>query len=243
LHCGHALGDDPGAAPTPWQASRDYTNNGLAVNTLYTYRTTARDGAPSPNQTSPTDTLGAYTFAEVPGAPALSGATTNTLNANVDPSTNPAPTEFAIQCASTTDVNWNGKYADATGNPNAVATWQTDTVWGTITLHGLAPNTQYCFQVKARNGDLIETAFSGPSCASTLTGELVGDLNCDGSANFGDINPFVLYLSDIAAWQAAYPGCPLQAGDVDQESVRTYPLSPSLKGRGRCVLLQVLAVD
>ena len=88
-----------GGLTTPWQASRDYTNSGLAVNTLYTYRATARDCAPSPNQTSPTDTLGAYTFAEVPGAPALNGATTNTLNVNVDPSTNPAPTEFAIQCA------------------------------------------------------------------------------------------------------------------------------------------------
>jgi hypothetical protein len=44
---------------------------------------------------------------------------------------------------------------------------------------------------------------------------LTGDLNCDGSVNFGDINPFVLALSDPAAWQAAYPGCPPENGDIN----------------------------
>lgn len=42
-----------------------------------------------------------------------------------------------------------------------------------------------------------------------------GDLNCDGIANFGDINPFVRALSDPAAWQAAYPGCPPLNGDIN----------------------------
>jgi hypothetical protein len=46
-----------------------------------------------------------------------------------------------------------------------------------------------------------------------------GDLNCDGRVDFGDINPFVLALSDPSAWQAAYPGCELLYGDIsgDQE--------------------------
>ena len=46
----------------------------------------------------------------------------------------------------------------------------------------------------------------------------VGDLNCDGTygpQSFGDINPFVLYLSNFAAWQATYPGCPPQNGDIN----------------------------
>jgi hypothetical protein len=46
-------------------------------------------------------------------------------------------------------------------------------------------------------------------------GILVGDLNCDGEVDFGDINPFVLYLSDFTAWQAAYPGCPPHNGDIN----------------------------
>ena len=48
-----------------------------------------------------------------------------------------------------------------------------------------------------------------------------GDLNCDGSINFGDINPFVLILTDMDAWQAAHPGCPPQNGDINGDG--TYP--------------------
>ncbi len=46
---------------------------------------------------------------------------------------------------------------------------------------------------------------------------LLGDLNCDGAVNFGDINPFVLILSDFAAWQAQYPNCPWTNGDCDHD--------------------------
>ena len=42
-----------------------------------------------------------------------------------------------------------------------------------------------------------------------------GDLNCDGVVDFGDINPFVLILSNFTAWQQTYPGCPPQNGDID----------------------------
>ncbi len=44
---------------------------------------------------------------------------------------------------------------------------------------------------------------------------LPGDLNCDGSVDFGDINPFVLRLSDPAAYQVAYPNCPDANGDIN----------------------------
>ena len=36
---------------------------------------------------------------------------------------------------------------------------------------------------------------------------LPGDLNCDALVNTDDIPPFVLALTDPAAYQAAYPGC------------------------------------
>ena len=42
-----------------------------------------------------------------------------------------------------------------------------------------------------------------------------GDVNCDGEVNFGDINPFVLFLSNFSTWQANYPGCPPQNGDIN----------------------------
>jgi len=46
-----------------------------------------------------------------------------------------------------------------------------------------------------------------------------GDLNCDGRVDFGDINPFVLALSNPAVWQAAYPGCELLYGDINDDQV------------------------
>jgi hypothetical protein len=42
-----------------------------------------------------------------------------------------------------------------------------------------------------------------------------GDLNCDGAVNFGDINPFVLALSNPAGYAAAFPDCNIMTGDVN----------------------------
>jgi hypothetical protein len=44
---------------------------------------------------------------------------------------------------------------------------------------------------------------------------VLGDLNCDGAVNFADINPFVMALSNPAAWQQAYPGCNPLTGDIN----------------------------
>jgi hypothetical protein len=46
-----------------------------------------------------------------------------------------------------------------------------------------------------------------------------GDLNCDGAADFGDINPFVLALSNPAAYAAAYPDCHILRGDCNEDGV------------------------
>ena len=43
---------------------------------------------------------------------------------------------------------------------------------------------------------------------------LPGDLNCDGTVDFADINPFVLRLSNPAAYLAEYPICPDANGDI-----------------------------
>ena len=39
--------------------------------------------------------------------------------------------------------------------------------------------------------------------------------------NSADINPFVLYLSNFAAWQVTYATCPPQNGDINGDG--TYP--------------------
>ncbi len=46
-------------------------------------------------------------------------------------------------------------------------------------------------------------------------GRCTGDLNCDGLVDFGDINPFVLYMSNLPAWQAANPTCAPANGDIN----------------------------
>ena len=42
-----------------------------------------------------------------------------------------------------------------------------------------------------------------------------GDCNCDGRVDFGDINPFVLALSDFNAWRTQFPNCPVANPDVN----------------------------
>jgi hypothetical protein len=44
---------------------------------------------------------------------------------------------------------------------------------------------------------------------------VTGDVNCDGTPDFRDINPFVQALTDAGAYQASYPGCPPQNADIN----------------------------
>ncbi len=46
---------------------------------------------------------------------------------------------------------------------------------------------------------------------------LVGDLNCDDMVDFGDINPFVLALTDPVAYASAYPNCDLLNADINAD--------------------------
>jgi hypothetical protein len=47
-----------------------------------------------------------------------------------------------------------------------------------------------------------------------------GDLNGDGGVSFGDINPFVLALSNLAAFVAAYPEVnPYIAADINADGL------------------------
>ncbi len=48
---------------------------------------------------------------------------------------------------------------------------------------------------------------------------LIGDLNCEGIVNLGDINPFVLALSDPAAYAATYPDCQITNGDCNGDGL------------------------
>jgi hypothetical protein len=51
---------------------------------------------------------------------------------------------------------------------------------------------------------------------------LKGDLNCDGSVDFGDINPFVLALSNPTQYHVVYPGCFIENGDVNLDGATDF---------------------
>jgi agmatine deiminase len=48
-----------------------------------------------------------------------------------------------------------------------------------------------------------------------ITQSLAGDVNCDGVVNFGDINPFIMTLTDPEGWQTLYPECHLLNADAN----------------------------
>jgi hypothetical protein len=71
------------------------------------------------------------------------------------------------------------------------------------------------------DGNPASAGYPAVVSLTVIPGSTPGDLNCDGSVGFGDINPFVLYLSNFAVWQSTYAACPAQNGDINSDG--TYP--------------------
>jgi len=86
----------------------------------------------------------------------------------------------------------------------------------------LAP--QWCDAVRIRGeagGDLHFTTIMELEAHGSLGFPAIrGDLNGDGGVSFGDINPFVLALSNLAAFVAAYPEVnPYIAADINADGI------------------------
>jgi hypothetical protein len=94
---------------------------------------------------------------------------------------------------------------------------------------GLNPNKLYASFLTGSHFELTSNALPDPIDAITavprpfmpIVGTIPcpGDMNCDGQINFADINPFVLRLSNPAAYAAAYPNCPLGNGDINGNGI------------------------
>ncbi|MGE3181245.1 MAG: WD40/YVTN/BNR-like repeat-containing protein, partial [Phycisphaerae bacterium] len=52
----------------------------------------------------------------------------------------------------------------------------------------------------------------------TLATTLTGDTNCDGIVSVSDIAPFVLALTDPAAYTFSFPACEIASADINQDS-------------------------
>ncbi|MDP3057817.1 MAG: hypothetical protein Q8N37_04885 [bacterium] len=161
-----------GGTSSAWQAGTAYSDTLLQPNQCYGYTVKARDSAGTPNETTASGISSAYTSANVPGTPTLSGATVSTLNLtnaeNSNPAANPT-TNFAVQVVTTTpnDATWINQWVNATGNPSATAVWLTDAQLDALVLQGLQGSTLYGVKVKARNQDTDETALSAEGQGTT----------------------------------------------------------------------------
>jgi len=135
------------------------TLSGLSVNTQYYYRAYATNSAGTSYGTE--DDF--YTLANTPDAPSVGGPTSSSLNVSIGGGDgNPSTTTYAIR-----EIG-SGLYVQADGSRAASEIWQTATAWGTIAVTGLSASTLYSFDVKARNGDNVETGF-GTSASGTTS--------------------------------------------------------------------------
>jgi len=106
----------------------------------------------------------------------------------------------------TADRSWVRQEFDlsawADGKPSVYLRWTMGTTDGAWT---------YC----GWNIDDVEVLAVDPQgCPGVL-----GDMNCDQEVNFGDINPFVLALTNPAGYAAAFPDCDIMHGDINRDGL------------------------
>lgn len=108
------------------------------------------------------------------------------------------------------DVSWTT--IDAGGDASYGGPWQ---ITGTIGQPDAA----------AVGGSPIQIA--GGFWPGVSNQVLIGDLNCDGTVNNFDIDPFVFALTDSAAYQALFPNCDILAADINGDgSVNNFDIDP-----------------
>uniref|UniRef100_UPI00286D3C63 beta strand repeat-containing protein n=1 Tax=Flavobacterium sp. TaxID=239 RepID=UPI00286D3C63 len=157
-----------------------------------------------------------YTAASTPvTVPFLSGETTSSLVLFVYEVSSPNYfyTQFVIRVVS----GANTYYLQANNTLGVNPVWQTAAQWEnsltTLTVTGLTSNTSYTFDIKARNGAGVETAFGpsttiatledlNPNLALTSAAPSFGNVCTTGTNNFGTtsftLNGFYLDASDLS---------------------------------------------
>jgi len=126
-----------------WIQTASDTATGLSANTQYTFQTKARNG--DSVETNNSSELSKYTLANTPTI-SLGDLTTSSIE---------------LDAGNTVNISSDssGLYFDCTsaGCDTGINSWLQTTE---DVATGLSPNTQYTFQIKARNGDSTETSYS-----------------------------------------------------------------------------------
>ena len=206
-------GDDSG-----WQQSTaDWVHGGLGANTAHTYVVRARNG--DGIDTADSTPVFVHTLANIPAVDALVPNDGTSIKVALNPNGNAGGTEYLIENTTAgTSSGWT-----------ATTSWLSD---------GLACETFYNFQARARNGDGIETIIVPLGLAAT--GECVAldtdddgiddsvdnctlvanpaqrDTDVDGYGNFcdGDLNnDLFVNFADLALFKTNW----LVAGDLDTD--------------------------
>ncbi len=157
---GVAITDNKTAAAAGGTGTFSVDLSSLSVNQIYYFRAFAENSVGS---TLAANELNFTTLANVPSAPTVGNPTGSSLDITVNENGNPAATEFAIQRTS------DSQYLQADGSFGVTEVWATKAAWGTKTATGLAASTEYFFQVKARNGANVDTAFGATASGTTLS--------------------------------------------------------------------------
>jgi uncharacterized delta-60 repeat protein len=153
------------------------TVTGLSANTQYGFQVNAINGDGVTSGWSGSTDL--YTLANTPGAPTCGTSTATTLTVAPAAMT-PAGTEVAIRINGGSFTN---QYIQANGSVGASAVWATQAVWSTKTVTGLSIGTNYTFDVKARNGDNVETSFGTSASCYTDRAPTFGAGPSDGGSS------------------------------------------------------------
>ncbi len=157
--------------------TESFSDTGLSANERYYYLVTPfnveGDGISA--------SINGVTLAYVPGMPALTNISYNTMTLVIDPAGNSAVTQLAVQSVSDSGI----QYAQADGSVGGSPVWKTFAEWGGasgIGLHGLYGCTVYSFHTKARNSANIETAYGTEAsdttgCLSASSTTMIGGWN------------------------------------------------------------------
>jgi len=153
---------NPGGSDSAWQSSTSYTDTGLNPSTQYTYKVKARDKSSNLNETTLSTAASATTTAVDTTPPTPNPMTWATVPYATGSSS------IAMVATTATDISGVEYYFDeTTGNAGGSdSAWQSSTSY---TDTGLSSNTQYTYQVKARDksSNLNETTFSTAASATT----------------------------------------------------------------------------
>ncbi len=147
-----------GGNSSGWQDSVSYTDTGLAELTQYTYRVKARDKSSSQNETAYSTTKSATTQDSTAPSP-------DPMTWISEPNAT-GPNSISMTATTATDASGVEYYFDCTTPGGHDSGWQDGTAYEDT---GLDPNTQYSYQVKARDksSNQNETGWSTTKPATT----------------------------------------------------------------------------